>query len=113
MKSLELHSSAAEPQVTIMFKTLTRDSVPLPAGFGGQQCKKCEKGTFGVGGSTQPCQFCGPSQTSPAGAPSRDFCQVSIKLHVAARRARLSDNLESPMGIHQIRTWMSHLSTER
>lgn len=55
------------------------NTVPVPAGFGGQECKKCEKGTFSVGGSTQPCLFCGPSQTSPIGAPSRDFCQVRIK----------------------------------
>jgi hypothetical protein len=56
----------------------------LRTGYGGTSCDKCSAGTFSVGGSPTPCTPCGPGQSSPAGAPSRDYCQCAAGQGVAA-----------------------------
>lgn len=44
-------------------------------GYGGTECKQCLKGTFGEGGSTEPCVACGLGRSSPPGSPSSEYCQ--------------------------------------
>lgn len=46
-------------------------------GYGGIDCQMCQSGFFSEGGSTGPCQACGPSQTSSPGSPARGYCQCS------------------------------------